>query len=101
MVPRRPLPYRHFHTMRRTTFQNAEVGLPIVSLNQVARDNHRVILDDDAGVIIHKPTGAEFPFVVRHGVYLMTLRVPKALVTPDQIPPVPEADFGRQGRAAP
>ena len=41
-------------SMRKTTFQNADVGLPIFSLNQVARDNHRVILDDDRGVLIHK-----------------------------------------------
>ena len=69
--------------MRKTTLQNAQVGLPIFSLHQVAKDNHRVILDEDAGVIIHKPSGAEFPFVVRNGVYFMKLKVPKRLTEPE------------------
>ena len=43
--------------VRKTTFQNAPVGLPIFSLNQVAKDRHRVILDEDKGVLIHKPSG--------------------------------------------
>ena len=66
--------------MRKSTFQNAPVGLPIFSLNQVARDKHRVILGEDKGVIVHKPSGAEFPFIVRNGVYFLKLRVPKKLL---------------------
>lgn len=81
--------------MRRTTFQHAEVGLPIFSLNQVARDNHRVILDDDAGVIIHKPSGARFPFVVRNGVYFMQMKVPKALC----LQQIGDTSFRRHGTA--
>ena len=71
--------------MRKTTFQHAEVGLPIFSLNQVTRDKSKVILDEDSAVIIHKPSGAKFPFVVRNGVYFMKLRVPRALVNAQKV----------------
>ena len=69
-------------SMRKTPLQNAQVGLPTFSLHQVAKDNHRVILAEDAGVIVRKPSGAESPFVVRNGVYFMQLRVPKRPTEP-------------------
>ena len=55
---------------------------PTFSINQVARDKHRIIVDEDEGVIIHKPTGARIPFIMRNGVYFINMRVPKALARP-------------------
>ena len=83
--------------MRKTTFQNAEVGLPIFSIGQVAKDKHRVIFDEDEGVIVHKPTGKEIPFIMRNGVYFIKMRVPRALVQPNE--GQPNQSFGRRGMA--
>ena len=65
--------------MRKSHFRNAPVGLHIFLLNHVAKI-HSVMLDDDRGVLIHKPGGAELPFVVRNGVYFMKLGVPRQLL---------------------
>ena len=42
---------------KRSTFQHTEgVGMPIFFLNKVAREKHRIILDEDRGTIMHLPS---------------------------------------------
>ena len=75
--------------MRTSTFQNAEVGLPMFSINTITREDHRVWFEHDCGAVVHKPTGHEMPFIARAGVYFIKMRVPRGLVKPK--------GFGRHG----
>ena len=52
---------------------NAEVGMPIFSVSNVAKDQHRVVFDDDGGHVIHKPTGNRFDFIIASGVYALKM----------------------------
>ena len=65
---------------RVTTFQNAEVGLPIFSVSHVARDKHRVVFEDDGGHVVHKPTGSRFDFIISSGVCFIKMRVPRSVI---------------------
>ena len=70
-----------------------KVGMPIVSLHKVAREQHRIILEDDHGTIIHKPSGEQDPLLVRNGVYFMKMIVKHNLLRPPS-----ESGFARQGQ---
>ena len=77
--------------MHKTTFQDAAVCLPIVSINEVARSQHRIWFEEGCGAVVHKPSRREMPFIARSGVYFIKMLVPRALMKPE--------DFQRPGRA--
>ena len=86
---------KEYHT-KVATFQNAEVGMPIFSLNGLAKEKHRIILDEDAGLLIHKPTGIKYPFVAAAGVYFILMRVPRSYMQPTN-DSKPKGCFQRHG----
>ena len=53
----------------------------------------RATLDEDFGLLHHKPTGEEDPLLCRQGVYFMKMMVSKKLLQPP-----PDEGFGRRGR---
>ena len=83
-------------TLKQSTFQNAQVGMPIFSLNKVAREQHRITLEDDHGTILHKPSGDLYRFVAAMGVYFIEISVPKEYVNP---PDARSRGFARHGAA--
>ena len=76
---------------RRITFQNAEVGMPIISTNGLTAEQNEVTYRYEDGYILHVPTGERTPFIARNGVYVLQMRVPRRLVG-DQ-----SAGFHRRG----
>ena len=54
-------------SLRKSTFQNAQVGMPIFSLDNIAREQHRITLEDDHGTILHEPSGELYRFVAAMG----------------------------------
>ena len=71
-----PVPFKLGNSMKRSTFQNLPgVGMPIVYLKQVAREKHRIILEDDHGTIIHKPSGDLNHFIAALWVYFIEIKV--------------------------
>lgn len=64
------------------TFQNTSVGMPIISVAQMAHDYDSKFRKKD-GEFIHQRTGKVLPFVKRHGVYFMKLLVPRSLAPSD------------------
>ena len=75
--------------MRNSTFQNAEVGMPIFSISQVTAEQHEVTFREHDGYILHVPSGKKFFFIKRSGVYFIKMKVPRELVL--------EGGFGRHG----
>ena len=71
---------------RVTTFQNASVGMPILSISKVTDEGNDVLFGAKGGYIEHLATGQRTPLVKRLGVYFVQLKVPKKLA---------EGDFGR------
>ena len=71
---------------RLTTFQNASVGMPILSISKVTEEGNDVIFRRNGGEIIHLETGHRTPLIKRLGVYFVKLKVPKNLL---------DEDFGR------
>ena len=62
------VPFRSGNTQRKSSLQNLPgVGMPIFSRNQIAREKHRIILEDDDGTIIHKPSGDMYHFIAALG----------------------------------
>ena len=71
------------------TFQNAAVGMPIVSTNGFAQDDNVVTFRKEDGFIHHLPTGEQTPFIARNEVYFIQMQIPKSSVK-NSAP-----DFGR------
>ena len=61
--------------LRNITFQVADVNKILIAARRVAQKGHKVILDDDCGVILNKRTGEKTNVDVENGVYEMDLRV--------------------------
>ena len=61
--------------------QNAEVGMPIISTNKLAKEQNDIVYRADDGYILHLPTGQRTPFVARDGVYFVQMRIPNDLAT--------------------
>ena len=76
-----PVPFRteNMHP-REIVFNNWKVSMPVVSLRLWAKQGHRSILDEDEGEFIHKETQEVDPYVAKHGVYFMKMRVDKRLL---------------------
>ena len=68
-----------------TTFQNASVGMPILSVSKVTAEGNYVLFGDKGGLIFHTETGTTTPLIKRLGVYFVQLKIPKKKN---------EADFG-------
>ena len=58
--------------------------MPNVSPNGLAKENHRIILVEGRGAIIHKPTGVHDTFVAAARVYVIPMDVPRQYVQPKQ-----------------
>ena len=74
-------------------FQNAKVGMPILSVRRLARKGSKVEIVDDGGVITLL-CGRTVTFKERPGVYFVKLYVPKRLVQPKKRLRVPETSSG-------
>ena len=79
------------------TFQNTKVGMPIFSLNGMAKQKNRIILDEDFGTIVDKQTSEEYPFVAASGVYFILMRVPRSYLERKS---KEREGFGRHGASA-
>ena len=87
------IPYLTSDGQRRATiFQNAAVGMPILSISKITDEDNIVAFHKRGGYIQHISSNAYTPIVKRLGVYFVQLRVPKQLVHP--VVPPPE-DFHR------
>ena len=64
---------------RRTVFQDAAVGMPILSINKIAEEDNLVAFHKKGGYIWHIPSNTYTKLVKRLGVYFVQLRVPKKL----------------------
>ena len=72
---------------RSMVFQNAEVGMPIMSTHGVACDwDSEVTYGADKGHVTLLADGKRVQFIMRDGVYFIEMRVPKSAVQP---PPEP------------
>ena len=70
-----------------TVFQNAAVGMPILSTSKMADEDSILVFHKKGGFVYHLPSQTMTPFIKRLGVYVIQLRVPKEIDSPD---------FGRQ-----
>ena len=66
----------HNNFVRNITFQNADVGMPIVSMTKVADEGNFIGMGRKGGFIEHEETGERVPFIRRAGVYFMKMKVP-------------------------
>ena len=62
---------------RSVVFQNAEVGMPILSTNKFAIEANEITYRAKDGYIHHVPTGENTPFIAKDGVYFLAMRVPR------------------------
>ena len=76
-----------------TTFVDAPVDMPILSVAQICEDGHRVIFNKKGGVIWNSETGEKTVFIKRRGVYFLKMLVPRSLVRTSDM------DFARPGGA--
>ena len=67
---------------RVTTFQNAAVGMPILSIGLITDEGNDVTFTKNGGYILQKDTGFKTQMVRRLGVYFVQLRVPRKFVDP-------------------
>ena len=61
-------------------FQNADVGMHIISTNGLAKRDNDVTFRAEDGYIKHIPTGETTKFIARGGVYFLKLYVPRDIV---------------------
>ena len=77
-------------------FQNAEVGMPVMSTNGVAVDwNAEITYGADKGHVTMLANGKRTNFIMRDGVYFIEMRVPRKVA---QEPPPPGATHPRPER---
>ena len=60
---------------REIWFNHGKVSMPIVSLRLWAQAGHKNILEAESGEYVHVELDEADPFVAKHGVYFMKLRV--------------------------
>ena len=68
---------------RTSTFQDANVGMPIFSISKRGKEGYRAYFDDEGGELLHKASGEVTPIVARMGVYFVQMRVPAWTVDPN------------------
>ena len=73
------------------TFKNCDVAMPIISVLELAKKSHRIILEEDGGHIEHLATGQITRIIERDGVYFLKMIIDDPNFDPD---------FTRQGNAA-
>ena len=76
-------------------FQDAAVGMPIMSAGEMTEEDLEVILRKKGGIVRH-PDGQEFKIIKRSGVFFIEMRVPKHLACPKESS---NQDFHRPGNA--
>ena len=64
---------------RCTVFQDAAVGMPILSITKIAEEDNLIAFHKRGGYIWHLPTNTYTKLVKRLGVYFVQLKVPKEL----------------------
>ena len=64
----------------RIPFQSAKVGMPILSVAQLAKKYDSVFRQDD-GDLVHRNTGKKVGFVKKAGVYFIQLMVPRPVAS--------------------
>ena len=74
------------------TFKNCDVAFPIISVLELAKKNHKIVLEENGGFIQHRATGQTTKIVERDGVYFLKMIVPDDALQ--------KKDFGRQGSIA-
>ena len=62
------------------TFQDADVGMPILSVGELTDTKHKVDFEDYGRETLHKPTGTVTPVVRKLGVCFVKLFVPRSAV---------------------
>ena len=77
-----------------TTFVDANVDMPILSVAKLCEDGSRVLFNKKGGIIWNPETGEKTHFVKRRGVYFLKLLVPKSSKVRRA-----ETGFARQGSA--
>ena len=65
---------------RSLVFQDADVGMPILSISRRGKEGYRTYFDEDGGELVHKATGEVTPLIARTGVYFVKMRVPRDIV---------------------
>ena len=60
------------------TFQNAKVGMPIVSTNKPAREGHDITFRADDGYIYRHEAKQTTNVIAREGVYVVKLKEPRS-----------------------
>ena len=80
---------------RHLEFLDAPVSMPIHSSNLWAKNGFRNIIEDTFGTTIHIDSGDQDPLVVRNGVYVMQMNVPKSL----RCQHIADTPFRRHGTA--
>ena len=74
-------------------FQNAAVGMPIMSTRGVAKDwDSEVTYGADSGYVTMLEDGSKTQFIMRDGVYFIEMKIPKPAL---QQPPVPHPEHRR------
>ena len=69
--------------MKQAVFQNAAVGMPILSVTNLTNEGNDVLFSKHGGYILHLDSGKKTPFVKRLGVYFVQLKVPTEITNKD------------------
>ena len=72
----------HNNLTKKITFQNANVGMAIMSMTKRADEGHFIGMGKKGGYIEDEVTGERVSFIRRAGVYFMKMKVPVCQVTP-------------------
>ena len=63
------------------TYTNADVEVPILFTNRLAKNDNRISYDEHDGEILHKPIGKISKLFALYGVYFIWLHVDANLLT--------------------
>ena len=65
-------------------FQDAAVGMPIMSAGETTDEDLEVTLRKHDGKVVHPETQKSFGLIKKSGVYFVKMRVPKHLACPKE-----------------
>ena len=74
------------------TFKNCDVAFPIISVLELAKKNHRIVMEELGGYIEHRSTGQITKIIERDGVYSLKMIIPDDALK--------NKGFARQGMTA-
>ena len=61
------------------TFQMADVNKPLASVRRMCEAGNKVVFDEEGSYIENKKTGRKTSMQKERGVYVLTVKVPKAM----------------------